>query len=129
MEKGVWIGNVPYDNNPVMAVSLPLKSHDETIGIIRFISSLEETNKVINRITMLLIIVGLIVIIISGLVSILLANSIVKPLVEVTGVAEKLADGQYKVRSNIKLDDEIGRLSNTLNYMAEEILKREQIKK
>ncbi len=78
---------------------------------------------------MLLIIVGLIVIIISGLVSILLANSIVKPLVEVTGVAEKLADGQYKVRSNIKLDDEIGRLSNTLNYMAEEILKREQIKK
>ncbi len=128
MEKGVWIGNVPYDNNPVMAVSLPLKSHDETIGIIRFISSLEETNKVINRITMLLIIVGLIVIIISGLVSILLANSIVKPLVEVTGVAEKLADGQYKVRSNIKLDDEIGRLSNTLNYMAEEILKREQIK-
>ena len=128
MEKGVWIGNVPYDNNPVMAVSLPLKSHDDTIGIIRFISSLEETNKVINRITMLLIIVGLIVIIISGLVSILLANSIVKPLVEVTGVAEKLADGQYKVRSNIKLDDEIGRLSNTLNYMAEEILKREQIK-
>lgn len=128
MEKGVWIGNVPYDNNPVMAVSLPLKSHDETIGIIRFISSLEETNKVINRITMLLIIVGSIVIIISGLVSILLANSIVKPLVEVTGVAEKLADGQYKVRSNIKLDDEIGRLSNTLNYMAEEILKREQIK-
>lgn len=128
MEKGVWIGSVPYDNHPVMAVSLPLKNQGEPIGIIRFISSLEETNSMINKIIILLVIVGLAVILISGLVSILLANSIIRPLVEVTEVAEKLADGQYKVRSKIRIDDEIGRLSDTLNYMAEEILKREQIK-
>lgn len=128
MEKGVWVGNVPYDDHPVMAVSIPLKDDKETIGIIRFISSLKGVNSIINRITILLVAVGLAVIFISGLVSILLANSIVRPLVEVTEVAEKLADGQYKVRSRINIDDEIGRLSDTLNYMAEEILKREQIK-
>ncbi|HLR21633.1 MAG TPA: HAMP domain-containing sensor histidine kinase [Tissierellaceae bacterium] len=127
-EKGVWIGNVDYDDHTVMSVSLPLENQDETIGIVRFVTSLEGVNQVINRISALLITMGIVVIIISGIVSWFLANSIVKPLVEVTYVAEKLADGQYKTKSEVKLDDEIGRLSDTLNYMAEEILKREQIK-
>lgn len=127
-EKGIWIGNVDYADHSVMAVSLPLENQDETIGIIRFITSLEEVNNVINRITLLLIIMGVAVIVISGIVSWALANSIVKPLVELTNVAEKFADGEYRVKSELELDDEIGRLSDTLNYMAEEIVKREQIK-
>jgi signal transduction histidine kinase len=68
------------------------------------------------------------VIFISVIVSFFLANSIVKPLREVTKVAEKMADGQFKVRSQVKIDDEIKKLSDTLNYMAEEIIKKEQIK-
>ena len=128
MEKGVWVGSVHYDDSPVMAVSLPLRNHEEPIGIIRFITSLEETNSTVNRIILLLVLVGLIVIIISGVVSLFLANSIVKPLVEVTKVAEKMADGQLRVRGEVKIKDEIGQLSNTLNFMAEELLKKEQIK-
>ena len=128
MEKGVWVGNVHYDDNPIMAVSLPLRNHEEPIGIIRFITSLEETNNTVNRITVLLILIGIIVIVISGIVSLFLANSIVKPLLEVTKVAEKMADGQLRVRGEIKINDEIGQLSNTLNFMAEELLKKEQIK-
>ncbi|MBC8589557.1 sensor histidine kinase [Wansuia hejianensis] len=127
-EKGVWTGNVSYDIEPVMAVSIPLISKDESIGVIRFISSLKETDKVIGKIIILLAAVGIIVVTISGVVSIFLANSIVKPLIEVTEVAGKMADGQLKIRSHTALDDEIGRLSDTLNYMADEILKREQIK-
>lgn len=128
MEKGVWVGYVHYDKNPVMAVSLPLKNHEAPIGIIRFITSLEETNKMINRIITLLILLGFVVIGISGLVSIFLANSIVKPMIEVTKLAEKMADGQLRIRGEVKLDDEIGKLTSTLNYMAEELLKKEQIK-
>ncbi len=128
MEKGVWVGSVSYDDNPVMAVSLPLKNHEEAIGIIRFITSLEATNNTVKRIIILLLFMGIIVIAISGLVSIFLANSIVKPILEVTKVAEKMADGQLRVRGEVKINDEIGQLSNTLNFMAEELLKKEQIK-
>lgn len=71
---------------------------------------------------------GLIVILISGIVSIFLANSIVKPLQEVTKVAEKMADGKLNTRSKITLNDEIGKLASTLNYMAEELIKKEEIK-
>lgn len=128
MDKGVWVGNVPYDNYPVMSVSKILLNKGEQIGIIRFITSLEFTNAIIRRISLLFFLMGIVVIFISAIVSIFLANSIVKPLKEVTKVAEKMADGQFKARSHVKIDDEIKKLSDSLNYMAEEIIKREQIK-
>lgn len=127
-EMGFWVGNVKYYDKPVMSVSAPIKNENEIIGVIRFVTSLEETNTIIATISMLLIWMGLVVIFISGMVSVFLANSIVKPLQEVTKVAEKMADGQLKIRSNIELKDEIGKLSDTLNYMAEELIKKEQIK-
>lgn len=128
LEKGVWIGNVQYDKYPVLSVSVPLINQGTPIGIVRFVSSLKDTNMTIKRITYLMIAIGAIVISISGVVSLFLANSIVRPLQEVTRAAEKMADGQLNTRSSIQIDDEIGRLSDTLNYMAEEILKKEQIK-
>lgn len=126
--RGVWVGNVSYDTEPVMAVSMPLKYQGSDVGIIRFISSLEQTNLIIGEITKFLVYLGLAVILLSGIVSMFLANSIIKPLREVTAVAEKLADGHFKERSQVKINDEIGRLSQTLNYMADEILRKEQLK-
>lgn len=124
----IWVGNVDYYSSPVMATSMLLKEYGEPIGVLRFITSLEETNKTIKRVTVLLSLIAVNVIVISGFVSVFLADTIVKPLVEVTQVAEKMADGQLKVRSRLEVEDEIGKLSNTLNYMASEIIKREQIK-
>lgn len=126
--KATWIGKVDYDTEPVIAVSSPLMIKGEVVGVLRFISSLRETNEIIRSIYRVLIVVGVIVIAISGIVSIFLANTIVQPLREVTSVAEKMADGQLKVRSKKKFDDEIGKLSDTLNYMAEELIKKEQLK-
>ncbi|MGO1469720.1 MAG: sensor histidine kinase [Tissierella sp.] len=127
-ENGAWVGSVPYSSESVMAVSVPLIKDDDSIGIIRFVSSLEETNGIIKKINILLITIGIIVIIIGGIVSIILANSIVYPLERVSKIAEKMANGQLKIRNDIENDDEIGRLASTLNHMADEIIKREQIK-
>lgn len=127
-EKGVWVGTVPYSTEAVMAVSVPLIKDEESIGIIRFVSSLQETNKIIKKINIIFIAIGLTVISIGGVVSIILANSIVDPLERVSKVAEKMANGQLKIRNDIENDDEIGYLAKTLNHMADEIIKREQIK-
>lgn len=126
--KGVWTGNISYDDEPVMAVSMLLTSKGEEVGIVRFVSSLGETNNVIGEITRFLLIMGSVVVAISGILSVFLANSIVKPLKEVTKTAEKMADGQLKVRSEIKINDEIGQLAQTLNYMADEINRKESLK-
>ena len=111
-----------------MSVSRPIIQNERVIGVLRFTSSMEETKELVFNIATALVLVGIIVVIISGGVSLFLANSIVRPLREVTEVAEKMADGQLDIRSSIGLNDEIGRLSETLNYMSEEILKKEEVK-
>ncbi|MDO5725571.1 MAG: HAMP domain-containing sensor histidine kinase [Tissierellia bacterium] len=128
-EKGVWIGYSDYTKDKLMAVSMPIINNNGTIiGVLRYISSLEETDFVIKKTSLIFIVFAIIIIIIAMLMSLILSNSIVKPLIGLNKVARKMAQGQYKIRSNLDMDDEIGDLSNTLNYMAEEILKREQIK-
>lgn len=127
-EKGIWIGNVDYDTSAVMAVSYPLIVEGKPIGVLRFVSSLRNANRIIKNIAKILLIVGITVILISGVLSIFLANTIIQPLKEVTTVAEKMAGGQLKIRSRKRFDDELGKLSDTLNYMAEELIRKEQLK-
>ncbi|WP_129723739.1 HAMP domain-containing sensor histidine kinase [Xylanivirga thermophila] len=126
--KGVWIGNVPYDSVKVMAVSYPLISERRIVGAIRFVTSLREVHKEIQIAVMAFVIIGIIVAIISIIVSMFLANSIAEPLKEVTYAAHKMASGDFEVRSQKVFDDEVGQLSDTLNYMADEIVKKDNLK-
>ncbi|QEK11885.1 cell wall metabolism sensor histidine kinase WalK [Crassaminicella thermophila] len=127
-KKGVWTGKVDYDDHKVMAVAYPLKADNKIVGVLRFITSLEEVNNGIKRISMIFLSIGAFVTIISGIVSIFLANTITIPIEELTNTAKKMALGNFKVRSRKKYDDEIGKLSDTLNFMADEIVKKDQLK-
>ncbi|MGI6733040.1 MAG: sensor histidine kinase [Anaerovoracaceae bacterium] len=123
---GEWIGKL--GGQKVMAISYPLKSNGQIVGALRFIASTEEIDRDIQRITYVFISIGIFVVLFVGLLSIFLANTILVPLKEVTAVAQRMAAGNYQVRSEKKRDDEIGKLSDTLNHMAEEIIKRERMK-
>ncbi|WP_125152498.1 sensor histidine kinase [Clostridium rectalis] len=127
-EKGKWIGNVPYDKYKVMAISYPLKSDGKIVGILRYISSLKEVDKSVVVVSLLFLSIGFIVIFIVGIFSVFLSNSIIGPIKSLTITAEKMANGDLQERNKKVFDDEIGTLSDTMNYMAEEILKKEQLK-
>ncbi len=127
-QKGRWVGMVDYDTVAVMSVAYPLMARGEIVGVLRFISTLREVQKEVQRIALLFIAFGGLVILISGFVGFILANTIVGPLKQVTLAAEKMALGDFKAKSDVKVKDEIGKLSNTLNYMASEIVKKEQLK-
>ncbi|NTV88838.1 MAG: HAMP domain-containing histidine kinase [Clostridiales bacterium] len=126
--RGTWTGKVSYDEDGVMAVSCLLTSEDSVVGVLRFVTSLKQIKKDVNDITALFILIGFIAAIISVLVSLILANTVVEPLRNVTKVAERMAKGDFRIHSDKVYNDEIGKLSDTLNYMAEEILKREGLK-
>lgn len=128
-EKGVRIGDVDYSDAPVLSVSSPLYSQDRRIvGVLRYTTSLVEVNRGILKMALAVFWAGLFVVLISTMFSFLLARSIIRPIRELTQVAEKMADGQYKIRSHIAREDELGKLSDTLNALAEEVVKKDQIK-
>lgn len=123
---GKWIGK--QNGEKVMAVAYPLRANNEIVGALRFITSLSAVDKDIQNTAYIFISIGLAVILIAGLISVFLANTIILPLQEVTEAAQEMAAGNFQARSRKTHEDEIGELSDTLNYMAEEIVKKEQLK-
>lgn len=123
-----WIGNVSYYDYKVMALSTPIESDGKVIGVMRLVVSLEAVDKGISNIIVFFLIISITVLIFSILVSTILAKNIVVPIKKLTIVAEKMAGGDLGVRSDTNSRDEIGKLAKTLDYMAEEIQKREQLK-
>ncbi len=55
-------------------------------------------------------------------------RSIVRPLAQVEATATKIAGGNFDIRLDKKHNDEIGRLCETINHMAEELSKTERLK-
>ncbi|WP_242847828.1 sensor histidine kinase [Fervidicella metallireducens] len=111
-----------------MAVYSPLKSSEKIEGVICFITSLRQVNNQILKISLMIIFIGFFVLIVSGMISIKIADGIVRPIKELTSAAEKMAGGDFKAKSIKRYNDEIGKLAETFNYMSEEILKRDKIK-
>ncbi len=112
----------------LMAVSMPLKKDNEVIGVLRFISSLKGVEETMDSINLNFFLFGIGVVFITTLVSYLLSLRFTRPIDKLTKTAEIMASGNYNVLSVKMYDDEIGKLSDTLNYMASEIKKKEQLK-
>lgn len=123
-----WVGKVNYSKNKVMALTKALVIDDEVIGAIRFITSLEVVNNDIHYILLFFIAISIFVIIIGIILSYFMSEGIILPIKRLTDIAEKMAYGDFSVRSNYTQQDEIGKLANTLDYMAEEIVNRDQLK-
>ncbi|WP_259472613.1 sensor histidine kinase [Clostridium estertheticum] len=111
-----------------MYVSYPLKSANKIEGVLRFVTSLSEVDALIHKIVILFLGVGALVIVISGVSSIFISNTIVGPLDEVNTLAKKFASGNFNERLEKRRNDEIGELSDTFNFMAEEIQKSQNLK-
>ena len=125
-QMGDWVGKL--NGQKVMAVAYPLKSGGQIVGALRLIASTDAIDRDIRSTMRIFIFIGLFVVLIVGMLSIFLANTILVPLKEVTEVAESMAAGNFQIRSEKKREDEVGRLSDTLNYMADEIVKKDKLK-
>lgn len=126
--KVTWSGRVKYFDKKVLAVTAPIQSNTEIIGAIRVITSLEEVDNTIHILVIFFLLISLIVFSIGLVISVILAKSLVKPIKDVTQVAEIMASGDLSVFDKHYEVYEIDKLANTLNFMATEIKKRESLK-
>ena len=127
-QRGIWIGHVPYDTEKVMAAAYPIIAANKQVGVLRFVASLGEINQEIRKVACRYMCLGGVVIFFSGLISVILANTITEPLKQVTLAAKEMARGNFKVKCTPESKDEIGKLSEALNYLASEILEKDRLK-
>ncbi|WP_410768644.1 sensor histidine kinase [Fontibacillus sp. BL9] len=125
---GKWIGRQPSTGEMVMAVSTPLQVRGENRYIVRFVTSLESVNSNLMKLSLLSSAVCLAVLALVTLFSIGLANSIVRPINNIRAVSAQMAKGKFESRIKGDYRYELGELAATLNYMAQEIVRSNQIK-
>ena len=124
-----WTGINKETGEKIMSVSSPLKQgKNKVVGVVRYITSLEETDNVIKILIASSLIFIFIMLFLMLVLSMIFSKSIINPLNELNEVAKKMAQGQFSERVEKRYNDEIGELSDTLNYMAGEIVKTTQLK-
>ncbi|RUT48071.1 HAMP domain-containing histidine kinase [Paenibacillus anaericanus] len=123
-----WIGRQPTTGELVMSVSTPLQVRGENRYIVRYVTSLEEVNSKLMSLTVFSVGIAGAVLALVTLFSIGLANSIVKPINNIRAVSAQMARGKFDVRIKGNYKYELGELASTLNFMAQEIVRSNQIK-
>jgi signal transduction histidine kinase len=125
----IWNGKTGSLSEPVLSLSYPLRTGEKVTGVVRYITSLSEVNRVVANITKILIAAGIAIIAVVAMIGLFLSGTIVNPIKEMIGQTEKIAAGNYNLRLTKKYNDELGVLSDTMNDMLEEINKNENLKK
>jgi len=110
----------------MMTVGYPIKSNGNIYGGIFVCSPVPEIQETIRGVFEIIFLSGVVGMILAVVMIYVLSRRITKPLLEMNKVAQIIADGNYDRRIAVKERDEIGQLSDSFNYMAECLDKRDQ---
>lgn len=126
-EKGSWSGKLD-NGEPIMSVSVPLLNGDKVIGTLRYISSLDEVERVMHSNLFAAIGFGFIILIFSGCIGFFMSNRILVPVKDLIRVTQEISAGNLNVSARKYYPDEIGQLSDVINSMTTEIKRSNQEK-
>lgn len=125
---GVWKGK-SLTGEKIMAVSKCVyDSNGGYLGAVRYIVSLEPLFLRTMIGVTVLIILEVLVAIFMTMSSTYFINSIINPISDICSKSKLIAQGDFNTRIEKKYDDEIGELSDTINYMAKELKESEKLK-
>ncbi len=112
-----------------MSASRPLLRYSSVDGVVRYTVSLTKIDETIRQYYATSISIAFLLILLLIFISAVLSHSIVYPIEKLIAVAREMAKGNFNITSEPVYDDEIGELSNTLNMMANEIVRSDQMKR
>ncbi|MBQ4155193.1 MAG: HAMP domain-containing protein, partial [Clostridia bacterium] len=126
--QGEFIGKNAAGEKIMAKTALMPKYKGTRIGAIRFVVSVKNLSKTIAYNIIIVIAVGLIIIIVTVFSGMLFLKSILEPIKSITNTAFRIANGNFSDRLPVKDADEIGKLCDTINYMASELESTEKLK-
>ncbi len=123
-----FIGDNSAGEKIMAKTALMPKYNGTRIGAIRFVVSVQNLSETIIYNIIIIIAVGLIIIFVTVFSGMLFLKSILEPIKSITNTAFRIANGNFSDRLPVKDADEIGKLCDTINYMAAELESTEKLK-
>lgn len=128
-EKSNVITAHPKHKSRVAILGLPVKTYDGTYEALVITSSLQPIETMIDLIRTELIIITILLMSLALMASILISRTMAKPIKKIEKATKRIAEGDYNVRVDINSKDEIGSLANSVNNMANELSKIDELRK
>ncbi len=127
--KATYGADIDNRNNRYSDVGFDEMPSNEIIGAVYIITPLEPLETTINiiRVQFLYIFVG--AIIISSLIAYFLSQSFSKPLIVINEAAKQISKGNYNTIINLQSNREIKALGDTINDLAKQLSRVEQMRK
>lgn len=125
-----WRGRLDTIDGEILIVSTPLimGNSNTIVGFIRLVSSIEEITITVKDLILKSVFLSTFILVLSLILASLLSGSIVKPIKHLTYVSRSIADGNFDIVADKKYNDEIGELTDTINFMSNEIKKSNSLK-
>ena len=124
----VYSGKSPQTGERILAVSAPvLYTNGETIGVLRYVSSLNRADRQILRFGLVLLVAAAALLSMLLISSLFFIRSILDPVREIGATAQRIADGSYGAQISTTYDDELGDLARTINEMSGQIAQTEKM--
>ncbi|WP_350342642.1 ATP-binding protein [Proteinivorax tanatarense] len=114
------------DNGWVKYIAVPVLRDGQVIGTIFTSSSVDDIKKAVSDVRIMIFTIS---IIFAGFVivfSIIISNSLLEPIKQLTDGSKKMSMGLLDTRVPIKSHDEIGALTQNFNSMAEQLEKNDE---
>jgi len=108
-------------NTEMMYLALPVEENGETKGFVRLALPLTEITMALSRLWGMLITALLLATVLAGVLGFKLAQRLTRPIQEMTAAAQKIAGGDFSLRTYTTNQDEIGLLGQALNQMAQQL--------
>ena len=126
--KAFWTGYTSSGEH-VMALSFMLVPQNGENGAVRYIISLADIDAQLRTLAVLLFVLCGVILILVSVSGLYFVRSIVQPVKRITETAQRIADGDLSARiADSEYEDELGRLSSTINDMARELNETDRLK-
>ncbi|MDQ0148998.1 sensor histidine kinase [Eubacterium multiforme] len=102
-------------------VANPIKNRNKVIGVVLLYSPIDGIDLAVKEGIKTLFISIITALIISWTIAIILSFKFTKPLKKIKDTAKSLSNGNYKVKTEVNQDDEIGDLAKTIDLLSDRL--------
>ena len=124
----IWTGDLSTGERVMATTANITGNYGTPLGSVRCITSLERVDSQLLFTDFAVALGSIAVLVFTMILSKIYAQSIVKPIKEVSSVAHRIAGGDLKSRIEVHELNEIGELCHTINYMADELQSADKMK-
>jgi two-component system phosphate regulon sensor histidine kinase PhoR len=105
----------------MLYVAVPISDGSDLLGFARVALSLQQVESSVGRLRWAIFAAGLTAAVLAIVLAIVIAERTARPIRALTGVAERMAQGELDVRLLPTSSDEIGQLTRAFNHMADQL--------